>query len=169
VLFDLPRHEISAFFISALSLAHPLVPFELLRRFAPIELPEKEYDVSIDFSSYRSDCAAAAIGAKAKKRVMWIHNDVEIKLQNEFKYRILWHFFHKKLDYYDEFCAVSPGIIPGFRRSPHRRQARHGHPQHVTRWRSSASRSPLRYFGWMSTGTISAPWGASATRRATTC
>jgi len=115
--FDLPRHEnLRILYLSPYPWLTRLVPFELLRRFAPIKLPEKEYDVAVDFSSYRSDCAAAAIGAKAKKRVMWIHNDVEIKLCNEVKYRILWLFFHKKLAYYDEFCAVSPGIIPGFRR-----------------------------------------------------
>jgi glycosyltransferase involved in cell wall biosynthesis len=77
----------------------------------------KEYDVAVDFSSYRNECAVGAILAHAKKRVMWIHNDVEIKRKNEPKYRILWHFFKGKLRFYDAFAAVSPGIIEGFRRA----------------------------------------------------
>ena len=76
----------------------------------------REYDVAIDFNSYRNECAVGAIKAKARKRIMWIHNDMEIKLQNEPKYRILWHFFKGKLPRYDAFAAVSPGIIEGFRR-----------------------------------------------------
>ena len=41
---------------------------------------------------------------------------MEIKQRNELKYRILWHFFKAKLPRFDEFAAVSPGIIDGFRR-----------------------------------------------------
>ena len=93
-----------------------LVYFGLLRRFAPVAVRDTAYDVAIDFSSYRAECAVGAINARAKKRIMWIHNDVEIKRRNERKYRILWHFFKGKLRCYDEFCAVSPGIIEGFRR-----------------------------------------------------
>lgn len=93
-----------------------LVYFPLLRRFAPVAVRDTEYDAAIDFSSYRSECAVGALRANAKKRLMWIHNDVEIKMRNELKYRVLWHFFKGKLRYYDAFCAVSPGIIEGFRR-----------------------------------------------------
>ena len=76
----------------------------------------RRYDVAVDFNSYQNECAAGVINANAKKRVMWIHNDVEVKRKNEPKYRILWHFFKGKLRHYDEFVAVSPGIIDGFRR-----------------------------------------------------
>ena len=93
-----------------------LVYFPLLRRFAPVPVRDTEYDAAIDFSSYRAECAVGALGVRAKKRLMWIHNDVEIKMRNELKYRILWHFFKGKLKHYDAFCAVSPGIIEGFRR-----------------------------------------------------
>ncbi len=93
-----------------------LVYFSLLRRFAPVQVRDTDYDVSIDFSSYRAECAVGALRVRAKKRLMWIHNDVEIKMRNEPKYRVLWHFFKGKLQYYDGFCAVSPGIIEGFRR-----------------------------------------------------
>ena len=115
--FDMPEHEnLHIHFLKPWFWLNRLVYFELLRRFGRLELPDKEYDVAIDFNSYRNECSAAAVKVRAKKRVMWIHNDVEIKLKNEPKYRVLWHFFHKKLEYFDEFCAVSPGIIGGFRR-----------------------------------------------------
>ena len=93
-----------------------LVYFSLLKRFAPVAVQDSDYDVAIDFSSYRAECAVGALSVRAKKRLMWIHNDVEIKMRNELKYRVLWHFFKGKLQYYDGFCAVSPGIIEGFRR-----------------------------------------------------
>ena len=92
------------------------VYFGLLRRFAVVKT-DVEYDVAIDFNSYRNECAVGALGVRAKRRIMWIHNDVEIKKQNELKYRVLWHFFKKKFHFFDEFCAVSPGIIEGFRRT----------------------------------------------------
>lgn len=76
----------------------------------------KEYDVAVDFNSYRNECAVGAVKANAKRRVMWIHNDMEIKLRNEPKYRVLWHFFKGKFRHFDAFAPVSPGIIDGFRR-----------------------------------------------------
>ena len=115
--FDLPQHEnLKIYFLKPYFWLNRLVYFELLRRYAKLPLPDKEYDVAIDFNSYRNECSVAAVTVRAKKRVMWIHNDIEIKLRNEPKYRILWHFFREKLKYFDEFCAVSPGIIDGFRR-----------------------------------------------------
>jgi glycosyltransferase involved in cell wall biosynthesis len=94
-----------------------LVYFGLMKRFARRVRTDREYDVAVDFNSYRNECAVNALTVPARKRVMWIHNDVEIKKRNELKYRVLWHFFRGKLREYDEFAAVSPGIIEGFRRS----------------------------------------------------
>ena len=74
------------------------------------------YDAAVDFNSYQNECAVGALKTNARKKIMWIHNDMEIKLRNEPKYRVLWHFFKGKLRHYDEFAAVSPGIIDGFRR-----------------------------------------------------
>lgn len=115
--FDLPRHEnLNIIYLKPYPFLNRLVYFGLLRRFAPVIKTEKEYDAAIDFNSYRNECAVGATSVRAKKRIMWIHNDVEIKKRNEFKYRILWHFFKGKLREFDEFAAVSPGIIDGFRR-----------------------------------------------------
>ena len=91
------------------------VPFEWLKN-RKMPLPDTEYDAAIDFNSYGSECAAGVLQLRAKKRIMWIHNDVEIKLKSEPKYRVLWTFFKGKFRYFDAFAAVSTGIIEGFRR-----------------------------------------------------
>lgn len=117
VFFDMPQREnLNIIFNKPYPFLNRLVYFELLRRFAPKPKTDKEYDIAIDFNSYRNECAVGAVSVKAKKRIMWIHNDVEIKKRNEPKYKVLWHFFKAKLKYFDEFAAVSPGIIDGFRR-----------------------------------------------------
>lgn len=116
--FDLPEHEnLNIIFRKPYPFLNRLVYFNLLRRLVPARGGDREYDVAVDFNSYRNECALGAVSVRAKRRVMWLHNDIEIKLKNEPKYKILWHFFRKKLDYFDEFCAVSPGIIDGFRRT----------------------------------------------------
>jgi len=115
--FDLPSHENLHFhYLSPPPGFFRVLYFGLTRVLLGDPTGGKQYDVAVDFNSYQNECAAGAINANAKKRVMWIHNDVEIKRKNEPKYRVLWHFFKGKLRYYDEFAAVSPGIIDGFRR-----------------------------------------------------
>ncbi|MDO4750011.1 MAG: glycosyltransferase, partial [Eubacteriales bacterium] len=116
--FPLPENEnLRVFFEKPYPFLNRLIYFGFLRRFAPRVKTDCTYDVAVDFNSYRNECAVNALSVPAKKRVMWIHNDVEIKKRSEPKYRVLWHFFRSKLRYYDEFAAVSPGIIDGFRRS----------------------------------------------------
>ena len=115
--FDMPRQDnLRILYRRPYPFLNRLVYFPLLYALVPPPETDTEYDVAVDFNSYRNECAIGALKVKAKKRVMWIHNDVEIKRRNEFKYRVLWHFFKGKLRYYDEFAAVSPGIIDGFRR-----------------------------------------------------
>ena len=94
--------------------------------FLPFETAEKlwrpgwstygAYDLAADFNSYQFACAAGALGVQAEKRVMWIHNNVEIKLENEWKYRVLWHFFKGKLHRFDGFVPCSPALKEPFRR-----------------------------------------------------
>ena len=116
--FEVPCHDnLHIRYLSPMPAWNRLLPFGLVLASARDVTGGKEYDVAVDFNSYRNECAVGAVKARAKKRVMWIHNDVEIKLANEPKYRILWNFFKKKFDYYDAFAAVSPGIIEGFRRA----------------------------------------------------
>ena len=62
----------------------------------------KEYDLVIDFNSYSMECAVNAIKTKAKKRIIWCHNDLVEKYKEESKYRVLWFFFHPKYKYFDK-------------------------------------------------------------------
>ncbi len=115
--FELPEHEnLRIIHLKPYPGICRLMHFDALYKLFPIEVPDEEYDVAIDFNSYQNSCACAALRLKAKKHVMWIHNDMEIKLREEPKYRILWHFFKSKFRHFDEFVAVSPGIIDGFRK-----------------------------------------------------
>lgn len=92
-----------------------LIRFDILRKMFIYDLPDKEYDLAIDFNSYSNECALCTMAVNAKKRIMWIHNDVEIEHKNSGKYRILWSMFKSKFKYYDEFVAVSQGIVEPFR------------------------------------------------------
>ena len=116
--FNLPQNpNLNIIYNRAYPSINRIIYFGLMLPFAKSVSLGKQYDIAIDFSSYRNECAIGALKADAKKRVMWIHNDVEIKRQNDPRYKVLWHFFKSKLSHYDEFAAVSPGIIDGFRRT----------------------------------------------------
>lgn len=92
------------------------LPFEFSKRMLKYDFPaDKVYDLAIDFNSYQCSCAVGALTVPAKKRVMWIHNDVLIKHSNEWKYRVLWYFFKEKFKYYDEFVPVSAALEEPFK------------------------------------------------------
>lgn len=104
--------------LKPLSRAYAFMPFDLAYRLAGLRFPDtEEYDLAVDFNSYQFSCAAGALAVPAKRRVMWVHNDVEIKLQNEWKYRVLWHFFKGKFARFDGFVGVSEGVIGPFQRA----------------------------------------------------
>ena len=93
------------------------IPFDLAKNLVSLDFSDvtEPYDVAIDFNSYQFSCALGALTVPAKRRIMWIHNNVSVKLENEWKYRVLWHKFKDKFKYYDEFVAVSKGVIEPFR------------------------------------------------------
>ena len=106
--------------------AYSFLPFRTARKLWKVSWDQYgEYDLAADFNSYQFACAAGALGVRAKKRVMWIHNNVEIKLENEWKYRVLWHFFRGKFPLYDGFVPCSPALWEPFRRLSGRDDAEH--------------------------------------------
>lgn len=112
---DLPK-ELNIKYQKPVSKALSFLPFDIAKAFIHPDFKDcPEYDLAIDFNSYQNSCAVGAIKAPAKKRVMWIHNDVGIKLKDEWKYKLLWTMFKGKFKYYDEFVAVSQGLIEPFR------------------------------------------------------
>lgn len=92
------------------------IPFDIAKNLVSLDFEGvKEYDLAIDFNSYQFSCALGALTVPAKRRVMWIHNNVDVKLENEWKYRVLWNGFKDKFKYYDEFVGVSKGVVGPFR------------------------------------------------------
>lgn len=110
-----PRENLRLIVCRPWPYASRFVRFDPARRLFPCVKADREYDVAVDFNSYSAECAAGALSVSAKKRVMWVHNDMRVKYAEEPKYRMLWHFFRDKFRYFDAFAAVSAGIVDGFR------------------------------------------------------
>ena len=87
VFFDLSdiRPHIQIHYLKAFPYYFRIVPFGAIMKLMPrFKFATTEpYDVAIDFSNYQQDCAFGALTVPAKKRVMWIHNDMEIKYREE--------------------------------------------------------------------------------------
>lgn len=94
---------------------YKLLPFNIVRLLYKEKCPFK-VDVAVDFNSYSYQTCLPVIKTFAQKKVMLIHNDVEIKLKEEYKYRILHFLFKKKYNYFDTFIAVSNGALESFKR-----------------------------------------------------
>lgn len=104
-------------YLEPLSSFFTFAPFETAMRKPRFDFSKcGEYDLAIDFNSYQVSCAVAALQVPARYRVSWIHNDVEIKLENEWKYRVLWNAFKGKFKYFDEFVGVSKALIEPFKK-----------------------------------------------------
>lgn len=114
---ELPE-KIKVHYLKPVSKLYSFIPFDIAKKLIRYDfgtLPE--FDLAIDFNSYQCSCAVGAITVPAKKRVMWIHNNVEIKLENEWKYRVLWNNFKGKFRYYDGFVPVSKALIEPLERA----------------------------------------------------
>lgn len=91
------------------------IPFSLLKKISKYNI-DKEYDIVIDYNSYDQSCALASVNTKAKRYIMWIHNDVIRERKNDIKYRILHFFFKGKYKYFNEYVGVSNGVIEPFKK-----------------------------------------------------
>lgn len=92
------------------------VPYEVLKKaYNGLQL-DKEYDYVIDFDSYQQDCSLYTISQRNSKKIMWIHSDMQREYIYNKKYRVLFYFFSPKFCYYDEFVAVSEGVVDSFKK-----------------------------------------------------
>lgn len=114
MFYELPK-ESNVIFLERPGRIYQFMPFRIVKNLLKVNVSDKEYDVAVDFDSYQMHTAVGALSVKAKKRAIWIHNDVPIKLKEEPKYRILHFFFKKKYSYFDSFCAVSKGALDSFK------------------------------------------------------
>ncbi len=117
-LSELLPGELNIKYLAPPSRIFSFIPFDQAMKLARPQIPDcGEYDLAVDFNSYQFICAAGALTVPAKRRVMWVHNDVEIKLKNEWKYRVLWNCFKGKFKYFDGFVGVSEGVREPFLRA----------------------------------------------------
>lgn len=111
--YQIPKN-INVIYLKRPSSLYKFIPFEIVKRIMKIDVNNTDYDIAIDFDSYQMHTAMGALTCNAKKRAIWIHNDIQMKLKEELKYRILHYFFKNKYKYFDIYCAVSDGALKSF-------------------------------------------------------
>lgn len=117
IFYDLSekRENIHIHFLKPFPFWCRFIPFDLLKKF--IRLPEiGNYDFALDYDSYQQDCALYTCSQMSARKIMWIHSDLQREYHFNKKYRILYTFFKGKYRYFDEFVAVSEGLIEPFRK-----------------------------------------------------
>lgn len=126
VFYDISclRKNIHLYYLAPFPYWFRFIPFWIIRHMRFYSDLEEKYEYVFDFDSYRQECAYCTTRMKRAKKVMWIHNDIEQKLHFERKYRILYFFFKGKYKLYDEFVAVSEGIVEPFRRCSRRKNSK---------------------------------------------
>jgi len=111
---SIPKN-INIIYLKPQKIIYKFIPFKILKKIKKYEI-KKTYDIVIDFNSYNSSVALAAINTLANTHIMWIHNDVIRERNNNFKYKILHFFFKSKYIYFDTFVGVSKGVIEPFKK-----------------------------------------------------
>lgn len=117
VFYDISElsENISIHFLKAFPYWYRFLPFEIIKKFSLPQIELNDYDYAIDYDSYRQECAFYTISCTNAKKIMWIHNDMYEEYKYNKKFRILYFFFKGKYKFYDEFVAVSEGVIAPFR------------------------------------------------------
>ena len=112
---DILPNEVNVHYLKKYSVLHKFIPYQINKYFYKYEGLNKEYDIAIDFDGYQQLTALNAIKCNAKKRVMWIHNNMIEKMKYSKKFKILTFFSKNKNKYFDEYVGVSKGVIKPFK------------------------------------------------------
>lgn len=112
--YNIPKN-VNVIYLNKTNKLLSFIPFDIAYKIYKPKVLKKIYDVSIDFDSYQMSTAIGALKVNSKKKAIWIHNDIPIKLNEEPKYRILHFFFKNKYKYFDSFNAVSQGALCAFK------------------------------------------------------
>lgn len=115
IFFDVPKN-VNIIFLKKPSFIYKFIPFNIAYRFMRIKTEGKKYFLAIDYETYQTCSAVGALKCNAKKRVMWIHNDLVMKSKYDFKFRVLYFFGKRKYRRFDTFCAVSDGALQSFKK-----------------------------------------------------
>ena len=105
--------KVKIIYMKPSSKINKVIPFNLLNKKYQNKIT-KEYDVAIDFEGYSNDTALALVNCSAKKKVMWVHQDLEIRKKLDFKYKMLYYLTNSKYKYVDLFVCVSKGAMISF-------------------------------------------------------
>lgn len=110
------KKNINFHFLNPFPYWYRFIPFSLIRHLKFYTQIDDQYDYAFDFDGYRQECAYCVTKMKTARKILWIHNDIEKELQFNKKYRILFYFFKDKYKFYDEFVAVSKGVVNSFKK-----------------------------------------------------
>ena len=111
---DIPK-EVNVIYLKRLPAISKVIYFNILNTFYKKQV-NKEYDIAIDYDSYSMDTSLGCINCNAKKKVVYVHNDIILKRKEEIKYRGLHHFFKSKYKHYDKIVGVSSPVIDSFKK-----------------------------------------------------
>ena len=75
--------NVNVYYLNKLPSFTKVISFNLIKKIYKCKI-KKQYDIAIDFNSYSVECALNAIMCSAKRRIIWVHNDIEVKLKEEF-------------------------------------------------------------------------------------
>lgn len=123
LFYNVPK-KANVIYLKRPSKLFKFVPYRIVKKIYKPMLKNKQYDIAIDFDSYQMHTAIGAVKSNSRKKAIWIHNDIPIKLKEEPKYRILHFFFKTKYKDFDSFCAVSKGALDSFKmihNNPHKK------------------------------------------------
>lgn len=118
------KTNIHIHFLKPLPYWFRFIPFRFIKKMRLYTGIKDQYEFVFDFDSYRQECAYCATKLKNAKKILWIHNNIEKELQYNKKFRILYFFFKSKYEFYDEFVAVSNGVIEPFRKCSKNRESK---------------------------------------------
>lgn len=95
------------------SFFYKIIPFSIAK-FLTKRIDETYFDLVIDYSGFNSQTSAYTLKVNSRKKVIYIHSDIEKRLENNFKYRIIHFLTSSKYKYFDEHWFVSKGVFNGF-------------------------------------------------------
>lgn len=112
--YDIPKQANIIYLNKPFKLLN-FIPFKIAYKIYNPRIVNNEYDLSIDFDSYQMHTAIGALKVNSKRKSIWVHNDIKLKMKEEPKYRILHFFFKNKYKYFDIYNAVSKGALDSFK------------------------------------------------------
>lgn len=95
-----------------------ILPFKIMNLLTFKHI-KKEYDVVIDFNGYSNYLSSLALKTRAKKKLMWVHNDYKEKKKYDKSFNLFYIFSKNKYKKFDNIVAVSEGAASSFEEITH--------------------------------------------------